>query len=60
MKQENPKHQPSQPGTQDGERCDSEFIRQAQAFANYMAKEYAEPSDGDIAMLRRRMNDDDE
>lgn len=51
MKQETPKHQPSQPGTQDGERCDSEFIRQAQAFANYMAKEYAEPADGDIAML---------
>lgn len=51
MKQETPKHQPSQDGTQDGERCDSEFIRQAQAFANYMAKEYAEPADGDIAML---------
>jgi len=51
MKQETPKHQPSQPGTQDGERCDSEFIRQAQAFASYMAKEYAEPADGDIAML---------
>jgi hypothetical protein len=51
MKQETPKHQPSQPGTQDGERCNSEFIRQAQAFANYMAKEYAEPADGDIAML---------
>jgi hypothetical protein len=51
MKQENPKHQPLQPGTQDGERCDSEFIRRAQAFANYMAKEYAEPADGDIAML---------
>lgn len=51
MKQETQKHQPSQPGTQDGERCDSEFIRQAQAFANYMAKEYAEPADGDIAML---------
>lgn len=51
MKQENKKHQPSQPGTQDVERCDSEFIRQAQAFANYMAKEYAEPADGDIAML---------
>lgn len=51
MKKEAPKHQPSQPGTQDGERCDSEFIRQAQAFANYMAKEYAEPADGDIAML---------
>ena len=51
MKQETPKHQPSQPGTQDGERCDSEFIRQAQAFTRYMAKEYAEPADGDIAML---------
>ena len=51
MKQETPKHQPSQPGTQDGDRCDSEFIRQAQAFASYMAKEYAEPADGDIAML---------
>lgn len=51
MKQETPKHQPSQPGTQDGERCDSEFIRRAQAFASYMAKEYAEPADGDIAML---------
>lgn len=51
MKQETPKHQPSQSGTQDIERCDSEFIRQAQAFANYMAKEYAEPADGDIAML---------
>ena len=51
MKQENTKHQPSQPGTQDIDRCDSEFIRQAQAFANYMAKEYAEPADGDIAML---------
>ena len=51
MKQETHKHQPSQPGTQDGERCDSEFIRQAQAFASYMAKEYAEPADGDIAML---------
>lgn len=51
MKQETQKHQPSQPGTQDGERCESEFIRQAQAFANYMAKEYAEPADGDIAML---------
>lgn len=51
MKQETPKHQPSQPSTQDGERCNSEFIRQAQAFANYMAKEYAEPADGDIAML---------
>lgn len=51
MKQETPKHQPSQPGTQDGERCDSEFIRQAKAFVNYMAKEYAEPADGDIAML---------
>ena len=51
MRQENPKHQPSQPSTQDIERCDSEFIRQAQAFANYMAKEYAEPADGDIAML---------
>ena len=51
MKQETPKHQPSQPGTQDGERCDSEFIRQVQAFADYMAKEYAEPADGDIAML---------
>jgi len=51
MKQEPPKHQPSQPGTQDIERCDSEFIRQAQAFADYMAKEYAEPADGDIAML---------
>lgn len=51
MKQETPKHQPSQPGTQDGERCDSEFIRQAKAFADYMAKEYAEPADGDIAML---------
>jgi len=51
MKQETQKHQSSQPGTQDGERCDSEFIRQAQAFASYMAKEYAEPADGDIAML---------
>lgn len=51
MKQETLKHQPSQPGTQDGERCESEFIRRAQAFANYMAKEYAEPADGDIAML---------
>lgn len=51
MKQENPKHQSSQPGTQDGERCDSEFIRQTKAFADYMAKEYAEPADGDIAML---------
>lgn len=51
MKQETQKQQPSQPGTQDGERCDSEFIRRAQAFANYMAKEYAEPADGDIAML---------
>ena len=51
MKQETSKHQSSQPGTQDGERCDSEFIRQAQAFTNYMAKEYAEPADGDIAML---------
>ena len=51
MKQETPKHQPSQPDTQDGERCDSEFIRQAKAFASYMAKEYAEPADGDIAML---------
>ena len=51
MKQETPKHQPSQPGTQNGERCDSDFIRQAQAFANYMAKEYAEPANGDIAML---------
>ena len=51
MKQETPKHQPAQPGTQDGEHCDSEFIRQAQAFASYMAKEYAEPADGDIAML---------
>jgi len=51
MKQETPKHQPSQPGTQDGECCDSEFIRQAQAFARYMTKEYAEPADGDIAML---------
>ncbi len=51
MKQETPKHQSSQTGTQDGERCDSEFIRRAQAFANYMAKEYAEPADGDIAML---------
>lgn len=51
MKQETPKHQPSQPDIQDGERCDSEFIRQAQAFASYMAKEYAEPADGDIAML---------
>lgn len=51
MKQETQKHQPLQPGTQDGERCDSEFIRQAQAFANYMTKEYAEPADGDIAML---------
>lgn len=51
MKQETPKHQSSQPGTQDGERCDSEFIRQAQAFADYMNKEYAEPADGDIAML---------
>lgn len=51
MKQENPKHQSSQPGTQDGDRCDSEFIRQAKAFADYMAKEYAEPADGDIAML---------
>jgi hypothetical protein len=51
MKQETQKHQSSQPGTQDGERCDSEFIRRAQAFASYMAKEYAEPADGDIAML---------
>ena len=51
MKQETPKHQPLQPGTQDGERCDSEFIRQVQAFADYMAKEYAEPADGDFAML---------
>lgn len=51
MKQETPKHQPSQPGIQDTERCDSEFIRQTQAFADYMAKEYAEPADGDIAML---------
>ena len=51
MKQETPKHQPAQPGTQDVDRCDSEFIRQAQAFASYMAKEYAEPADGDIAML---------
>lgn len=51
MKQETPKHQPSQPGTQDDDRCDSEFIRQAKAFADYMAKEYAEPADGDIAML---------
>ena len=51
MKQEAHKHQPSQPGTQDGERCDSEFIRQTKAFADYMAKEYAEPADGDIAML---------
>ncbi len=51
MRQESPKHQPSQPGTQDIDRCDSEFIRQAQAFASYMAKEYAEPADGDIAML---------
>lgn len=51
MKQETPKHQPSQPGTQDGERCDSEFIRQVQAFADYMNKEYAKPADGDIAML---------
>lgn len=51
MKQETPKHQPSQPGVQNIERCDSEFIRQTQAFADYMAKEYAEPADGDIAML---------
>jgi len=51
MKQETPKTPALQPGTQDGERCDSEFIRQAQAFASYMAKEYAEPADGDIAML---------
>lgn len=51
MKQETPKHQPSQPGTQDDEHCYSEFIRQTQAFANYMAKEYAEPADGDIAMM---------
>lgn len=51
MKQETQKHQPSQPSTQDGERCDSEFIRQAKAFADYMAKEHAEPADGDIAML---------
>ncbi|MBR6899748.1 MAG: hypothetical protein IKN29_05600, partial [Bacteroidales bacterium] len=51
MKQETPKHQPSQPGIQDIDRCDSEFIRQAKAFADYMAKEYAEPADGDIAML---------
>lgn len=57
MKQETPKHQSSQPGTQDGERCDSEFIRQAQAFANYMAKEYAEPADGDIAMLLLALDD---
>ena len=57
MKQETPKHQPSQPGTQDGERCDSEFIRQAKAFANYMAKEYAEPADGDIAMLLLALDD---
>ena len=51
MKQEPPKTPASQPGTQDIDRCDSEFIRQAQAFANYVAKEYAEPADGDIAML---------
>lgn len=54
MKQENTdnrQEQTAQPGTQDGERCDSEFIRKAQAFASYMAKEYAEPADGDIAML---------
>lgn len=48
MKQETPRHQPSQPGTQD---IDSEFIRQAHAFAKYMAKEYVEPAGGDIAML---------
>ena len=51
MKQDTPQKPASQPGTQDIDRCDSEFIRQAQAFANYMAKEYAEPADGDIAML---------
>lgn len=54
MKQENldnRQEQTAQPGTQGGERCDSEFIRQAQAFASYMSKEYAEPADGDIAML---------
>lgn len=54
MKQENTdnrQEQTAQTDTQDGERCDSEFIRQAQAFANYMAKEYAEPANGDIAML---------
>ena len=50
MKQENTDNRQEQTA-QDGERCDSEFIRQAQAFADYMAKEYAEPADGDIAML---------
>lgn len=60
MKQENPdnrQEQTSQPGTQGGERCDSEFIRQVQAFANYMAKEYVEPADGDIAMLLLAIDD---
>ena len=50
MKQENTDNRQEQTA-QNGERCDSEFIRQAQAFANYMAKEYAEPANGDIAML---------
>lgn len=59
MKQEPPKHQPSQPGTQDGKRCDSEFIRQVQAFADYMNKEYAKPADGDIAMLLLAIDDTD-
>lgn len=57
MKQETQKHQPSQPGTQDGERCDSEFIRQVQAFADYMNKEYTKPADGDIAMLLLAIDD---
>ncbi len=51
MKQENTDDRQAQTAQQEIERCDSEFIRQAQAFVNYMSKEYAEPADGDIAML---------
>lgn len=57
MKQETPKHQPSQPGTKDIDRCDSEFIRQVQAFADYMNKEYTKPANGDIAMLLLAIDD---
>lgn len=76
MKQENPdnrQEQTAQPGILDIDRCDSEFIRQAQDFADWiivrdiLAERHSEDKKrADAAaktffdMLRRRMNDDDD